>query len=335
MAGNNIPRHEPVASGLTGARRCPLDGGMKNHSGRLAHLGALCFSGADTTTFLQGQVSNDARRLAAGRPLLAALANNQGRVFAILHLLPHASGVVAIVAQDLVAATLERLRKYVLRAKVRIAAADEQLTVAGQHDAAALQAAGLAVPDAAQGYAETDGIGVARVAAHDARCFVVGAAAVLANRGLCGAAADATRIEADWRRADIEGGMPQIYAATCELFVPQMLNLDLIDGISFNKGCYTGQEIVARTQHLGRIKRRMFRLQLPPGDYRIGQALMLPDGRSGRITELAALEAGWAALAVLPLESAPGEPPEETGAAAVAAAELPLPYPVRGPVTGR
>ncbi len=72
----------------------------------------------------------------------------------------------------------------------------------------------------------------------------------------------AKRIEDAWRLADIRAGLPQVYAATSEAFVAQMLNLDLLDGISFTKGCYTGQEIIARTQHLGRIKRRLFRLQL-------------------------------------------------------------------------
>ena len=72
-------------------------------------------------------------------------------------------------------------------------------------------------------------------------------------------------IENEWRAADIAAGLPQVVAATSGSFVPQMLNLDRLDAISFTKGCYTGQEIVARTQHLGRIKRRTLRFRLPPG----------------------------------------------------------------------
>ena len=98
-------------------------------------------------------------------------------------------------------------------------------------------------------------------------------------------------MEHAWRLADIRAGLPQIYAATREMFVAQMLNLDLIDGISFTKGCFTGQEIIARTQHLGRIKRRLHRLRLPAGTWAVGQAVHLTDGRSGRLTELAAV--GW------------------------------------------
>ncbi len=118
--------------------------------------------------------------------------------------------------------------------------------------------------------------------------------------------------------------MPQIYAATREMFVAQMLNLDLIDGISFTKGCFTGQEIIARTQHLGRIKRRMFRLRLPAGPWAIGQAVHLGDGRAGRLTEVVSAGEEFEALAVLSLEaSAPeADAPGDT----VAARELPLPY---------
>ena len=69
----------------------------------------------------------------------------------------------------------------------------------------------------------------------------------------------------EWLAADIRDGQPQVFAAASEAFIPQMLNLDLIGGISFSKGCYTGQEIVARTQNLGRIKRRTFRYRVDGG----------------------------------------------------------------------
>jgi folate-binding protein YgfZ len=143
-------------------------------------------------------------------------------------------------------------------------------------------------------------------------------------------------VAAQWRRADVEAGLPQVYGATSEAFVAQMLNLDLLDGISFKKGCYTGQEIVARTQHLGRIKRRLFRLRLPPGAWQIGDEVRLSDGRQGRLTEVVDGPDGSEALAVLAVEAAAPDAavPDATvpGAAAPAAADvhtatlLPLPY---------
>jgi folate-binding Fe-S cluster repair protein YgfZ len=111
-----------------------------------------------------------------------------------------------------------------------------------------------------------------------------------------------------------------------------MLNLDLLDGISFSKGCYTGQEIIARTQHLGRIKRRLYRLQLPLGEWRIGQTLRLRDGRAGRLAEVIRSGAGYEALAVLNVDAgttaADGNPGDGESAedTPIAAAGLPLPY---------
>lgn len=310
-------------------------------SGRLNHFGLLRFSGPDRLSFLQGQLSNDTRHLAGGSPLLAAYSSPQGRVLAVMHLLPHSTGVIAILPRELLLPTLERLRKFVLRAKVRIEDASELLSLAGQHGVQALQSARIAVPDPDLGYAEQEGIAVGRVARGSNRYWVVGEAAQLAQHGLAGDMLGAERIEHDWRLADIRAGLPQVYAPTREMFVAQMLNLDLIDGISFSKGCFTGQEIIARAQHLGRIKRRLFRLRLPPGDWRIGQALRLTDGRAGRLTELAATGEGFESLAVLNIDarSATGTGAGEgvldadaATASAVAAHELPFPYPLTQPV---
>jgi tRNA-modifying protein YgfZ len=265
--------------------------------GLLPYLGILRFSGPDALTFLQGQVSNDTRRLAEKQSLFAAYSSPQGRVLALMHLLPHSSGVLAILPRELLIPTQDALRKFVLRAKVRIEDAAD-LVVAGQ-DANGTQQSG---------YAEHDGVGVARVNHDPGRCWVVGSAEALAQRGLVHADADAgraERLEQDWRLADVRAALPQIYLATREAFVAQMLNLDLLDGISFTKGCYTGQEIIARTQHLGRIKRRLYRIQLPHGEWQIGQALQLPDGRAGRLTEVIRSGSGFEALAVLNVDAEP------------------------------
>jgi folate-binding protein YgfZ len=309
-------------------------------SGRLHHLGVLRFTGPDSLSFLQGQVSNDTRRLTEGAPVLAAYSNPQGRVLTVMHLLPHSTGVVAILPRELVSPTLGRLRKFALRAKVQMEDASELLYVSGQHGTQALYSTRLAVPDANKGYVEQDGIGVALVTRDSGRYWVIGAADKLAQHGLAGDLFQAEQIEHDWRLADIRAGLPQIYLATGETFVAQMLNLDLLDGISFSKGCYTGQEIIARTQHLGRIKRRLYRLQLPSGDWRIGQPVHLSDGRAGRLIEVARSGDGFEALAVLNVEAALNV---ETSAAAtaghsgdgesavdapIAASGLPLPYQV-------
>ena len=287
---------------------------------RLPHLGILRFSGADALNFLQGQISNDAQRLAENIPVFAAYSSPQGRVLALIYLLPHSSGVAAILPREILQPTLERMRKYVLRAKVRIDDAGESLIVAGRFDAP---------PDSSSRYVERDGVGMAPVGRDTNRSWIIGPpdkidAAVSTSAD----AASAKRFEHAWRIADIHAGLPQVYAATSEAFIAQMLNLDLLDGISFSKGCYTGQEIIARTQHLGRIKRRLYRLQLPAGEWSIGQAVHLSDGRQGRLTEVIESDGRAQALAVLNVEpNAPGTD-DDSRKDLVEAAELPLPYPI-------
>jgi len=289
--------------------------GRSAFAGRLEHMAVLRFAGPDAIGFLQGQVSNDTAALGAGRPVLCAYSTPQGRVLAILHLLPHSSGILALLPGDVAAATAERLRKFILRAKVKIEHLGEPWSIAGA-DAGALRGAGI---DMSGDYLETNGIAAARVPSAGAeRYWLLGDAASIAG------VAGSRSLEHAWRLADIRAGLPQIHAAASELFVAQMLNLDLIGGISFTKGCYTGQEIIARTQHLGRIKRRLFRLRLPAGAWSIGQALRLVDGRSGRITEVQRGQDGFEALAVLTLEAGPEADGES--AEATAAEQLPLPY---------
>ncbi|MEP6548636.1 MAG: hypothetical protein ABJD53_14335 [Gammaproteobacteria bacterium] len=308
-------------------------------SGRLQHLGVVRFTGSDSLSFLQGQISNDTRRLAEGRGLFAAYSSPQGRVLALMHLLPHSSGVIALLPRELVAPTVQGLRRFLLRAKVKIEDAGEHVEAAGQHGASLLHAAGIGVPQSSASYLETDEIGVATVNHDPTRFWVIGSADKLAAHGLAGAPCAADRIEQDWRLADIRGGLPQIFAPTREAFVAQMLNLDLLDGISFSKGCYTGQEIIARTQHLGRIKRRLYRLQLPDGDWRIGQPLRLADGRTGRLAEAIRNGSGFEALAVLNMQAGGAAADRDSGvpetsisaagdAVAIPASELPLPYPL-------
>jgi folate-binding protein YgfZ len=303
----------------------------RSASGELQHIGLLRFSGPDAGAFLQGQVSNDTRRLAGHETLLAAYCTPQGRVISLPRLVPHSSGIIALLPRDLLPRTMQGLRKFVLRAKVDIADLSGQWSVIGQHGEQALRAAGLPIPGLApiapnvHGYLEEAGLGVGCVDLRSGRYWLIGPTASLAERGFLGGAQEPLAVERDWRLADIRAGLPQVYAASSELFIPQMLNLDLIDGISFAKGCYTGQEIVARTQHLGRIKRRMFRLRLPQGNWAIGQALRLADGRAGRLSEIACDGGEFEALAVLNID--PGAADGEAAAGeAVAARELPLPY---------
>jgi folate-binding Fe-S cluster repair protein YgfZ len=182
----------------------------------LTHLGVLRFTGPDAASFLQGQVSNDTRRLAQSSALLAAYSTPQGRVLALIYLLPHSSGVLAVLPREVLQATQTSLRKYVLRAKVQIDDVSDSMMVAGVQ--------GLAAPSGENGYVESGGIGTARVGDTN-RCLLIGAADSMAAHAAAGTAMNS----AQWRLEDIRSGRPQVYAATSEAFVAQMLNLELLD----------------------------------------------------------------------------------------------------------
>jgi len=219
----------------------------------LPFLAVLRIAGPDAASFLQGQLTHDMRLLADGRTLLAAVTTPQGRVVALLRLRQGEQGIDALLPADLVEPVAARLRKFVLRARVDVRAAPE-LQVASVADDTAASPASSTSSDAPVWFDYAPG-----------RPAVAAPEAVLHELLGPRSATNPPGIENAWWAADVAAGLPQVFAASSESFVPQMLNLDLLDAISFTKGCYTGQEIVARTQHLGRIKRRTARYRLPAG----------------------------------------------------------------------
>jgi tRNA-modifying protein YgfZ len=282
----------------------PLDAAMNSNGGRLTSLGVLRIKGSDALSFLQGQLSNDMQLVQAGRCVLAACSNSSGRVLAILRVFARGDEILALLPKELVSGMLLHLRKYVLRAKVQIEDASEVLAVGGI-GTEALRNAGFALP-AAAACAQVGDLTLAAVPGDGGRFWVLGPAAALLQQ-LGWQDSENAPWEQRWRWHDVQAGLPQIYANCSEAFVAQMLNLDLLQGISFTKGCYTGQEIIARAQHLGRIKRRLFKVVLPPGSFEIGATIKLADGRSGRLTEVARCEGQTLALAVMNLEVGPAE----------------------------
>jgi folate-binding protein YgfZ len=137
------------------------------------------------------------------------------------------------------------------------------------------------------------------------------------------------RTQLDWLAADIAAGLTQVTAATSEQFIPQMLNVDLLGGVSFTKGCYTGQEIVARTHHLGRVKRRSMRFVLPPGAPPAPTSSLLLDGAKVADVLMAAEQPDRVELlAVTNLDAADKPLTTEDGRKVE---PHPLPYAVGGP----
>ena len=133
-----------------------------------------------------------------------------------------------------------------------------------------------------------------------------------------------------WRGLDVAAGIPQVYAATSEAFVAQMLNLDVLGAIAFDKGCYTGQEIIARAHYRGRVKRRMQRFRTrSAASLAAGDAIQLNDGRSARVVEAVALGDGrheFLAVTNLGSKDESTDATETLAQTAIDVESLPLPY---------
>lgn len=275
----------------------------------LDDLGAIHVAGRDAIPFLQGQLTADVTRLeTAAAARLAAYNTPQGRVIALLRLVPYADGVLALLPHALAQPVVERLRRYVLRSKVTLRVADE------------LGFVGLA----ARATDSAPPLPAGAVLAHFGGRDVL--AAPRAELATALAALDRPALApVAWRAAGIAAGDPEVEPPATEEWVAQMLNLDLLDAISFTKGCYTGQEIVARTQHLGRIKRRTFRYRTRGALPAPKDALLLDGAKVGEVVTSAPVGDAVELLAVVGLEARDRTLATSDGAACE---PQPLPYAV-------
>jgi hypothetical protein len=276
------------------------------HTALMPFLGVLRIRGADAAGFLQGQLTNDTRLLADGRTQLTACNTPQGRVVALLRLRQTDEAIYALLPLELATTVANSLRRFVLRAKVDLQVAAE-LQVAWLGREAFSDALDLTDLAATRTLSPIPESGATEIIAFDyAPGRQVIAAPGSSLRAMTGLSLERLHpeIENEWRAADIAAGLPQVFAATSGSFVPQMLNLDRLDAISFTKGCYTGQEIVARTQHLGRIKRRTLRYRLPPGPELAPLAGLSLDGQKvAEVVISATRDAAVELLAVTSLEA--------------------------------
>ena len=217
----------------------------------------IAITGDDATTFLQGQLTNDVEALKAGEAQWTGWCSPKGRLLATFLLVKRAAGYLAMLPGEIAPAIAKRLGMFVLRSKVRIedASARHARIGLGGEGAAAIAAAILGAQTERMRWREKDG--VIGVVLEPARVLFL-ATPEAAPRLVEALAGRAARAGAEaWERASIRAGIPTVVAATQEEFVPQMANFDLIGAVSFRKGCYTGQEIVARTQYRGILKKRM------------------------------------------------------------------------------
>lgn len=271
----------------------------------LPSLAIFEVSGADAADFLQNQFSNDIKALAEGDSCLAAYCNPRGRMLALFRVIRRSDSYLLLLPSGMAEATLKRLRMFVLRSKVSFTDLSDQwaaLAIAGAQTASWLTKAGLALPENTDQGAWREDAAVVRLRGEQPRALVVAPQQRISD--IWTTLAPLTRIgELAWRLLDIRAGVPQILPGAQEKIIPQMANLDLLDGVSFTKGCYPGQEIVARLHYLGNLNRRMYRLTLdtnelpaPGADVRTaddslsGEVVMAAPGPAGQVEALAVLQ---------------------------------------------
>ena len=304
--------------------------------------GVLRVNGADAVTFLHGQLSSDVKALGDGEGQYWSYNSPKGRMLAngVLWRAPAErpnDGIVMLLAADLADTIRRRLAMFVLRAKVtieEITARSALIGIAGDGgDAAASEAFGVAPRPS---YAVAIGERATVFALPDGRLAAFAPADDTAMLKAALARHTSAVDEATWRYYGIAAGVANITAATSDLFVPQQANWDLVGGVNFQKGCYPGQEIVARMQYLGRLKERLFAFRCDALDVAPGARIYAPtfDQACGTVVNAAPDPSGRCALlAVVQIEAAESGDLRLDAPDGAALTPRPLPYaiPAAGP----
>jgi folate-binding protein YgfZ len=269
---------------------------------KLDQYGLLQVAGEDARTFLHAQLTNDIENLAPGTARYAGWCSAKGRLLATFLVVPFPGGFLLQLARDLVPTVAKRLSMFVLRSKVKITDASALWAQFGQWEPG--DGNPLSVNE----------IGGAITVRIDA------------DRSLVLAPENSYSPDAspdEWALAEIRAGRPLIAQATQDQFVPQMVNLELSGGVDFKKGCYPGQEIVARAQYRGAVKRRMVRLRgaaLQPGQE------IYSDDAPGQPSGTVVNSTGDEALAVLQVSAIEAKSPVRAEPRSAALEVLSLPY---------
>lgn len=280
----------------------------------LSHLGLIRVSGADTEHFLQGQLSSDVREVTANHFQNSSYCTPKGRMLANFVVFRHGDDLMLQLPAELLPSVIKRLSMFVLMSKVQLTDVSEQLVRIGLAGDCAerllLRHFGSlpSEPGKQNAAAETT---VLRLACPNQPRFELVGAAESMQKLWSVLAAEATRLDAEWwSLLDIRAGIPTIQSGTVEAFVPQMVNLHLLDGVSFTKGCYTGQEVIARMKYLGKLKRRMYLAHAEtereplPGDEVFSAASESPQGAGKVVDARRSPSGGYDLLAVLEVASA-------------------------------
>ncbi|HCT05130.1 MAG TPA: folate-binding protein YgfZ [Pseudomonas sp.] len=272
----------------------------------LSHEGVLAVRGADAAKFLQGQLTCNLNYLSDTQASLGARCTQKGRMQSSFRILLQGDAVLLAMATELLEPQLADLKKYAVFSKSKLTDESAAWARFGLADAdQALASLGLELPVDTDSVVRTDALIAIRVSPGRAELWVPAEQAD-AVRGQLAAHLNEATLN-DWLLGQVRAGIGQVMPQTRELFIPQMLNLQAVGGVSFKKGCYTGQEIVARMQYLGKLKRRLYHLSLDaPQMPEPGTPLFSPSHASsiGEVVLAAKADQTIELLAVLQAEAA-------------------------------
>lgn len=279
----------------------------------LSHQGLISVDGEDSADFLQGQLTNDIRDVSEQHSQLSAYCTHKGRMLANFRVFKRDESFYLRLPQSQLESTLKRISMFVLMSRVSIRDASNALVgigVSGPDASEQLSDIISDLPDSFDDMTRANGYTIIKCAGTLHRYEIYGELqdmkTLWGQLDVNGAPVGG----ACWEGLDILAGIPTIYPQTSETFVPQMTNMQLINGVSFHKGCYTGQEIVARMQYLGKLKRRMFRIHIKTSEaVTPGDKLFSKDSTSGQgpgeiVNAQVDSEGGYAALAVINIADA-------------------------------
>ncbi|AMS13770.1 aminomethyltransferase [Pseudomonas chlororaphis] len=272
----------------------------------LSHEGVLAVRGPDASKFLQGQLTCNLNYLSDSQSSLGARCTQKGRMQSSFRILLEGDGCLLAMATELLEPQLADLKKYAVFSKAKLSDESALWARFGLGNADTLLAGlGLELPPEDGAVARNDGLIAIRVSADRTELWAPADQAEVLREQLAAQLPEGDLNQ--WLLGQIRAGIGQVMPATRELFIPQMLNLQAIGGVSFKKGCYTGQEIVARMQYLGKLKRRLYRLALNAEELpEPGTPLFSPTHGSsiGEVVIAARAEQNIELLAVLQAEAA-------------------------------
>jgi folate-binding protein YgfZ len=274
----------------------------------LSHYSLIVIAGDDAVSFMQGQFTNDVTQVDISNSQLGAICNNKGRMLANFRLFKDQQNYFIYLKNDLSESSIQHLQHYILRAHVAIQDISEQLihlAVSGDNASDLLSPFIDNIKHEVDSISFNDNYIAIRVAGLQPRYEIF--CSFEHAKKLWEKVSEQAEVvnSSSWEYLNIQAGIPFIDANTSGEFVPQMANMDLISGISFEKGCYTGQEIVARMHYLGKLKKRCYKINIAtenkpdPGDKLFAENAKAGQNTGTIIQAEKNPESGYDALAVI------------------------------------